>query len=399
MPDVENEANKEDDCPQELDSGQAVGSHLGGKGNHPRYTFIDQFRGVCVLFLSLSFVTLHLGRLQLVPAIFTHGFIFSGTGPVSWNGMMLENEFYSCIDIGSSIFMLLVGVTLPISFRSTRDKKGVKVAVLKLLYRVSILVAIQGVLDLLTFGTTTYRSLFLGDGDGVLSRIGVSSLFVCAAMVLVKNADRRMAVALGVVGCHAVLFLLPGLESFRSSGGFIDYDLVRWMGPGSFLDKYAIPFELMSFTALGISGTCFWDWFTHPCKQPGVAFKQRIIPVAMSVWMACFFTSWFIPFGHLDFPASQTLLSIGAGFFFLLVFFCFERYFQFGLSLFTALGRNSIFLYITGFLFSLLYLDFGLYNLISPDVAWTGMLYCAGEVVFVSSLAMFLHWKRVYFKL
>jgi hypothetical protein len=77
---------------------------------YERYQFIDQFRGLTVLFLAISWITWELGKLHLVPPIIDYGWQFFDIKHVAWNWLDMENQFYTIIDLGSSLFMFILGV-------------------------------------------------------------------------------------------------------------------------------------------------------------------------------------------------------------------------------------------------------------------------------------------------
>ena len=95
------------------------------RAQHKRYDFIDQFRGLTVMFLAISWITWNLGTFEpsLVPPIFDPGSQFVDSERTSANRLELENQFYTIIDLGSSLFVFILGVTTPISFRSKQKKR------------------------------------------------------------------------------------------------------------------------------------------------------------------------------------------------------------------------------------------------------------------------------------
>ena len=91
------------------------------KSLHPRYRWLDQLRGVTVLFLLVAFLTwefsskLYLGQPPpLGPTWMNHGTRYAKFIP----------SIITVIDMGSSLFMNVMGISLAISFRSKVKKKG-----------------------------------------------------------------------------------------------------------------------------------------------------------------------------------------------------------------------------------------------------------------------------------
>ncbi|NMC08193.1 MAG: hypothetical protein GYA24_23505 [Candidatus Lokiarchaeota archaeon] len=365
------------------------------QARHARYEFIDQFRGLCVLFLTFAWVTIQLGWYKLVPAILTHGFIFYSDQPVTtWNWLQMGNNEYTWIDLGSSLFVLLVGVSTPISFRSRMAKSGKAYAIGRLFLRYGIFVLVQYFLDSFMGFPPNYRGLLLGHKE-FMTRLGIGSVAAGAAVLLVKRPDRRFLIVIGLLAVHAILYLMPGLEVFRDSTMF--KEPIAWMGNGHFFDYYMIPFEAISFSALAIAGTCFWDWLNEG-GNVALAIKRRIMPVAVYSWVACFVALWFIPLSHWDLTVSQDLLALGMGFFMLVLFLAAEQFFKYKVPYLTALGRNALILYIIGFLGEWIYMDSGVFAYVIPETAWLGLVLCAGLVVPVTALGWILDKHKIYWR-
>jgi hypothetical protein len=348
-----------------------------------------------VLFLTFAWVTIQLGWQKLVPAILTHGFIFYSDQPqMTWNWLVMGNNEYTWIDLGSSLFMLLVGVSTPISMRGRIEKSGRAYAIGRFLLRYAIFVGVQYFLDSFMGFSPTYRGLLLGHKE-FMTRLGIGSVAAGAAVLLVKRPDRRFLIVIGLLSVYAMLYLMPGLEVFRDSTMF--KEPIAWMGNGQFFDYYMIPFEAISFSALAIAGTCFWDWLNEGGNVV-LAIKRRIMPVAVYSWVACFVALWFIPLSHWDLTVSQDLLALGMGFFMLVLFLAAEQFFKYKIPYLTALGRNALILYIIGFLGEWIYMDSGVFVLVTPETAWLGLILCAGLVVPVTALGWALDKHKIYWR-
>ncbi|HME54256.1 MAG TPA: hypothetical protein VKM55_18675 [Candidatus Lokiarchaeia archaeon] len=361
----------------------------GRRAQHERYDFIDQFRGLTVLFLAISWITWELGKMHLVPPIIDHGWQFVNADNVTWNWLDMENQFYTIIDLGSSLFMFVLGVTIPISFRSKQRKFGTAGALGRLSIRVGAFIGLQAISDEFN---VNYRGLLLGQ-DSTLSALGLGTLIGGLSVLLVKNPDKRVFIAIGLMCLHGTLYLIPDLAVFRHNSG----TSIPWMGSGTFFDAYMIPFELMSFGAISIMGTCFWDWFNK--ENPVEAIKKRHLPVAAYSLVFCFVIMWFIPFEHHDLSVSQDLLAIAAGYFLLVLFFSMEYIFKFKLPLLTPMGRNALILYIVGVIPGTLLGDLGLFNLLTPQVAWFGLVLCAFSIALVGFVGWMLDKKKIYLRI
>ncbi len=369
------------------------------QARHARYEFIDQFRGLCVLFLTFAWVTIALGGGKLTPAILTHGYLFyseSYTDPAAiWNWLHVGNGEYTWIDLGSSLFMLLLGVSTPISLRGRATKQGTSYAVARLFLRYGFFVAIQVFLNLFTPVPSmfTYRGILLGHHE-FMTRLGIGAVAAGVAVLLVKRPDRRILISVALLSTHALLYMLPCLELFHDGSDQIS---LTWMGDGQFFDYYMIPFEAISFSALAIAGTCFWDWLNEGGNAP-LAIKHRILPAAVYSWIACFVAMWFVPPVHFDLTVSQDLLALGMGYFMLMFFFAAEQFFKYKIPYLTALGRNALILYILGMLGNWLYFYIGAYHLVTLETVWFGFVLCAGLVVPVTAIAWALDRYKIYWR-
>ncbi|MHA1679642.1 MAG: hypothetical protein ACTSUE_01455, partial [Promethearchaeota archaeon] len=201
-------------------------------------------------------------------------------------------------------------------------------------------------------------------------------------------------VSIGLMVLHGILFLTPALSEFRHYGG-------PDMLPGTFLDKWMIPYEAMSFGAIAIAGSCFWDWFDR--EKPVESIKKRHIPIAVYSIILCFIVMWFIPFEHHDLTVSQDLLAIASGFFLLILFFSFEYIFKYKLPLLTELGRNPLILYISGIIAGEVFGLIGIYDLLADantgQFAWVGLILCATSVAIVGFIGWILNKNKIYLRL
>ena len=326
--------------------------------------------------------------MHLTPPILDHGWqLIDNRGP--WNWLDMENQFYTIIDLGSSLFMFILGVTIPISIKNTQKRFGTAGAIERLSIRVGAFIGLQAVIDLFD---VNYRGLLLGQ-NSVLSALGLGTLTGSLAVLLVKNPDRRVLIAIGLMCLHGTLYLIPGLAVFRHNSS----TSIPWMGPGTFFDEYMIPFEMMSFGAISIMGTCFWDWFNK--ENPVESIKKRHLPVAIYSLVFCFVIMWFIPFEHHDLSVSQDLLAISSGYFLLVLFFCMETVFKFKLPLLTPMGRNALILYAVGIIPGTLFGELGLFDLLSSQVAWIGLVLCILSIALVGIVGWILDKKKIYLRI
>ncbi len=110
------------------------------KSLHGRYRWLDQLRGMTVVWLLVAFLTwmfssiLWLGRPPpLGPTWMNHGNRYGDYLPA----------IITVIDMGSSIFMFVLGISAPISFNSKVKKKGLGYTWLTLFIRFFMLLWVQ----------------------------------------------------------------------------------------------------------------------------------------------------------------------------------------------------------------------------------------------------------------
>ncbi|MHA1792286.1 MAG: hypothetical protein ACTSVI_06545 [Promethearchaeota archaeon] len=352
--------------------------------HHKRYDFIDQFRGLTVLFLTIATVT---WILDYFPPVLEHGWHFYDPGRTTWNWLEMENQMYTIIDLGSSLFMFILGVTTPISFRSRQKKFGTSGALLRMLIRVGVFIGLDTLQNAVS-GDLDYRSIFFID---TLPALAWGTVFATIAVWLVKSPDKRFLIVIGLNVLHGTLYLIPGLEAFRHGGAG-----VPWMGDG-FFDKYIIPWNVISFGSIAIAGTCFWDWFDK--EKPVESIRKRHLPVAVYSLIAFFVVAWFIPTEHHDLTVSQNLLAIGSGFFLLILFFTFEHLFKYRLPLLTELGRNALFLFILQLIPGEVFEAIGLYDIVTAQLAWFGLVISILAVSIIGLVGWLLYKKNVFLRL
>jgi len=125
----------------------------GKKLLHKRYEWLDQFRGLIIIFLIISVITWPLsgnfpGEAPIGPPLLNHGFQYYDGYPA----------LITIIDIGQQIFMFILGFVAYIAFTSRLKKKGVGAAWKHGIIRVAVLYGLAFLDDGLIGG------LLFGDG-------------------------------------------------------------------------------------------------------------------------------------------------------------------------------------------------------------------------------------------
>ena len=295
---------------------------------HGRYEWLDQFRGLVILFLIISVVTWPLTGTPsadwIGPPLLNHGFQYLD----GWPAMI------TIIDIGQQIFMFLLGFVGFIAFTSRREKKGTWAAWKHGIIRVAILYAIAFIDDGLFGSGFDFTAIPWDDVlyKGTLANLAIGTFVAYLAVYLVpKNADRRMLIALSLLVVNAVLYFFPI---------FIRQDL-----PGGTI---AFPFNVLGHAAVAIFGTCYAQWYRMDPKDPKVGFKKRILPASAILIGVFYCFDWIQPAEHHDVNTSLALFAIAAAGFLIAVFYGFEKL-KFKVPVLSEMGRNMLFLFIFAF--------------------------------------------------
>ena len=300
---------------------------------HKRYEWLDQFRGLIIIFLIISVITWPLSGdfvgyiTPIGPPLLNHGFQYYKGYPA----------IITIIDIGQQIFMFILGYVGFIAFTSRREKKGVGAAWKHGLIRVAVLYALAFLDDGLIGG------LLFGDGIpwdevlwyGTLANLAIGSFAAYLFTYLIpKNADKRLFVCIGIMIVHAILYATPIFEH-KGLGG---------------TGTLTFPFNALNHAAIAIAGTCFSQWYKMDSNDPDVGFKKRILPVATIFIIVFYCLDWIQPAEHHDATTSLAFLAIAASGFLIAVFYGFEKM-KFKVPVLSEMGKNMLLLFILAFIF------------------------------------------------
>ena len=304
---------------------------------HVRYEWLDQFRGLIIIFLIISVITWPLsgnpnlpGSTWIGPPLLNHGFKYLNGWP----------PLITIIDIGQQIFMFVLGFVGYIAFTSRREKRGLGAAWKHGLIRVAILYILAFLDDGLIGGLISNGSIPWDEvlWYGTLANLAIGTFAAYLFTYLMpKNADRRMLIAIGIMVIHAILY----------ATGIFDY---KGPLPGGTL---VFPFNAFNHAAIAIAATCFSQWYRLDPQDPKVGFKKRILPAATIFIIAFYCFDWIQPAEHHDATTSLALLAIAASGFLIAVFYGFELM-KFKVPVLSEMGRNMLFLFIFAFIFDII---------------------------------------------
>jgi hypothetical protein len=305
---------------------------------HKRYEWLDQFRGLIILFLIISVITWPLsgdaiaGDPIVGPPLLNHGFQYAKYYPA----------IITIIDIGQQIFMFCMGFVAYLAFSGRSEKKGVKDAWKHGLIRVAILYLIafldDGLIggDLLSGGTSWINSVLW---SGTLANLAIGTFAAYLAVYLVKDADKRLYIGLAIMILHGVLFALPFFDHYGPSIGDIIF-----------------PFNALNHVSIAIIATSFSQWYKMDPNDPRVGFKKRILPVSAIAIAAFYCLDWVQAAEHHDVTTSLALLAIATSGFMISVFYFFETI-DFKVPMLSEMGRNMLILFIGAFFYGDLYVQ------------------------------------------
>lgn len=305
---------------------------------HKRYDWLDQFRGLIIIFLIISVITWPLsgdptlgsGDPWIGPPLLNHGFkYFNGWPPL-----------ITIIDIGQQIFMFVLGFVGYIAFTSRREKKGDAAAWKHALIRVAGLYILAFLDDGIIGGLILNGSIPWDEvlWYGTLANLAIGTFAAYFFTYLIpKNADRRILVPIGMMIIHAVLY----------ATGIFDY---KGPLPGGSL---VFPFNAFNHAAIAVAATCFSQWYKMDPDNPDVGFRKRILPVATIMIIAFYCFDWIQPAEHHDATTSLALFAIAASGFLMAVFYGFEKM-KFKVPVLSEMGKNMLLLFIIAFIWDLL---------------------------------------------
>ncbi len=305
----------------------------GKKQLHKRYEWLDQFRGLIIIFLIISVITWPLSgnfpgsEIPIGPPLLNHGFQYYDGYPA----------LITIIDIGQQIFMFILGYVAYIAFTSRMKKRGAGAAWKHGIIRVAILYGLafldDGLIGGLLFGDGIPWDEVLWYGTLANLAIGTFAAYLLAYLIP-KSADKRLYVCIGILIVHAILYATPLFEH-KGLGG---------------VGTIPFPFNSLNHAAIAIAGTCFSQWYKMEPDDPNVGFKKRILPVATIFIIAFYCLDWIQPAEHHDATTSLAFFAIAASGFLIAVFYGFEKM-NFRIPVLSEMGKNMLLLFILAFIF------------------------------------------------
>lgn len=310
-------------------------------GKSKRWGFIDQFRGIVIFLFVMADITwtwsgdidADTPRLPTGPTWLNHGWKFYDFTP---------KQLITLIDVGQLLFVFVMGLMLPLSWKRHAERGGVKGALGQLLVRLGwfYLIALVMALDFDT-GEISWVSMFFRGTFAVLAAAMVGATVVNA---LVKDPDHRQYVNIGLMVLLTVLYAIPAIRTWENAIFGVDEEIEL------------IPLNLLGATITAIQGGITMEWFANAEDKKQV-FKDRILPVAMFSLIACFLVDIFFWADHHAMNTAMVTMSYGCGMFLFMVFYVLEADFEFSVPGLKQFGRNTLLAFILALPFQMIVWD------------------------------------------
>ncbi|MEX2682494.1 MAG: hypothetical protein Q6373_012905 [Candidatus Sigynarchaeota archaeon] len=281
-----------------------------------RFGFIDQFRGIVILLFVIADITWNWsGNITGVPPVLPVGPTWLNHG---WKFYDFDyKQMITLIDIGQLLFVFVMGLMIPLSWKQHKAKGGTGYAVGQLLVRLGWFYLIAGVM-----GDFDLTSMFLTNTFAVLA---ASMVFATLAAALVKDPDKRLYLNIALLIALGILYAPPYILNGGPTNGIA-----------------IIPLNLLGATIVAIQGGIFMEWFVRARDTNSMDDAlRRIMKASVIAWVACFIMDYFWWADHHAMNVSIVLMSIGAGGFLLVIFHYLEtkKFSVIGLNPF---GRNTL---------------------------------------------------------
>lgn len=342
-----------------------------------RHLWLDQLRSVIVIFSFIASLTwlfsgnIRGGEIPVGPTWLNFGYRYVDFFP----------RMITLVDIGSQIFMFIMGLSLSISFQTKAQKKGYKYAWISVFNRVFVFfwlvevllmdfihfylndIIILGVWVVLTIIIIVLRNTFFKQSDAALYISLIWSIVSCIIWFFKYDIDLwtvffnhplahfAWATLLGALGIFTIKrpdirIIIPGIllgihyylwERFRYWG-------IQVFVGTHFEFHFMIPFELMGMGIVGMTATCVWDWIHMDPTDFKVGFKKRFVPLMVLTCIGHFITDFFQTADSEGVTASIILLAVAFSSMLAMTMYAMEYYIKYDIPFLTAIGKNALFL-------------------------------------------------------
>jgi hypothetical protein len=296
--------------------------------SHERYEWLDQARGIIVLFLVVAAIAWPLadGEKRLEPALsptfLNHGFIVADSDP----------PVVTMVDNGAQMFMFVLGFLAYSAFTRRMQRRGPVGAWFYVSRRVALLYLVgfseHGLLPLLEGHSMRMGNILF---QGVFARLAIASFAGYLAIQVLPKPKYRVLLSAVMMAAH---FLLYHYHVFDQAG--VDDGHLGLMSFG---------WGAWNMAAIAILATAFGQWvFAHP-RGIAEGMRTRMFPATVWVSIAYYVVSWLQPEMHFDLTTPHALLGVCFGAYLILICYGFHKV-GMRLPAASALGRNVLVLFI-----------------------------------------------------
>ncbi|MFX0101766.1 MAG: hypothetical protein ACFFCS_19535 [Candidatus Hodarchaeota archaeon] len=283
-----------------------------------RYNFIDQFRGIVIFLFVVAAVTYEwsgnagIGLVSVGPTWLNHGWKF-----FDFN----QKQIITLIDLGQMLFVFVMGLMIPLSWKRHMEKGGIGNAIGQTLVRIGWFYLIAGIMDDFDPGGMFLRGTF-----GVLAAAMIMATILAA---IIKDPTKRFYVNMGLLVLLTVLYALPAVRTLEQSIFGVDDSIEL------------LPLNLLGASIVAIQGGIFMEWFVQAKENPDI-LKQKILKVSLLACIVCVPVDYFWYADHHAMNTSLVLMGIGVGGFLFMIFYMLEKNFKWSVPGLNAFGRNTL---------------------------------------------------------
>jgi hypothetical protein len=379
--------------PKEKNMGIGDGKQIARDTNkHPRFEWLDQFRGIVIVLFIVSAVTwilsgdfTALGNGQYTnvqppvgPTYMNHGWKWADTPP-GWPQMI------TLIDIGQQIFIFLVGFMQAFSFIRRKTTINEKNAVIHIIRRFLLIMLLSFIEALIGDFDISQWDWFDILWYGTLANIAWASLAAGLVAYKVQEGDKRLLIGSIILLVHAILYAIPALREFR----------VYYRGDDTL---FRMPWNTINHAAIAIIGAAYASWILNVDRTVSeTGLQKRVLPVSAIMFALTYLVDFLQPAHHQNCTTALAMMAIGTSGFMVFIFIQFDKY-RFRVPGLTAFGKNMLLMFVLSLIVSEAFVP------AIEDLAFAHPLYgliLAGicPILIMYAIAKFLEWRNIVVKI